>query len=43
MKVREVRTNDDTLLTIKILFMYELVDIEKMLDKSQDPISDLTK
>lgn len=38
--VNEVRTLDDTLMTIKIMIIYELVDIFTMLDKTQDPISD---
>lgn len=38
--VSEVRTNDDTLITIKLMLFYELVDIEKMLDATADPIGD---
>lgn len=39
-KVNEVRTSDDTLLTIKLTLIYKLNDIYKMLDCTQDPISD---
>merc|ERR1719181_677504 len=38
--VQEVRTNDDTLITIKLMLFFELVDIEKMLDATPDPIGD---
>jgi hypothetical protein len=41
--VREVRTLDDTLITVKIMLIYELVDVNLMLDKTQDPISDFIK
>ncbi|XP_005100203.2 uncharacterized protein LOC101861588 [Aplysia californica] len=39
--VREVRTNDDTMLTVKVMLFYEMVDVLKMLDTSHDPIADL--
>mmetsp|Transcript_26382 Transcript_26382/g.61572 ORF Transcript_26382/g.61572 Transcript_26382/m.61572 type:complete len:370 (-) Transcript_26382:469-1578(-) len=38
--VSEVRTNDDTLITIKLMLFFDLVDIEKMLDATPDPIGD---
>ena len=38
--VSEVRTNDDTLITIKLMLFFELTDIEKMLDATADPIGD---
>merc|ERR1719181_2010301 len=38
--VNEVRTNDDTLITIKLMLFFELVDIERMLDATPDPIGD---
>merc|ERR1719473_2284806 len=38
--VSEVRTNDDTLITIKLMLFFELNDIEKMLDATADPIGD---
>lgn len=39
--VRELRTSDDALLTLHIMIFFELVDIEKMLDSTNDPISDM--
>jgi hypothetical protein len=41
--VREVRTLDDTLITVKVMLIYELIDVDLMLDKTQDPISDFIK
>jgi len=38
--VNEVRTNDDTLITVKLMLFFELIDIEKMLDATPDPIGD---
>lgn len=38
--VSEVRTNDDTLITVKLMLFFELSDIEKMLDATNDPIGD---
>merc|ERR1719478_1283229 len=38
--VTEVRTNDDTLITIKLMLFFDLIDIEKMLDATPDPIGD---
>ena len=38
--VRDVRTADDAQLTVHLMIFYELVDIEKMLDSSNDPIGD---
>jgi hypothetical protein len=39
--VRDLRTSDDALLTLHIMIFFELVDIEKMLDSTNDPISDM--
>ncbi|GFS26910.1 POU domain protein [Elysia marginata] len=39
--VREVRTSDDTMLTVKIMMFYQMEDILKMLDTTHDPIADL--
>ena len=38
--VREVRTKDDTTITVKLMIFFELVDIVKMLDRTHDPIAD---
>ena len=38
--VTDVRTADDAVLTIKLMVFFELLDIEKMLDTSHDPIGD---
>jgi len=38
--VSEVRTNDDTLITVKLMLFFELRDVEKMLDATNDPIGD---
>jgi hypothetical protein len=38
--VQQVRTLDDTLLSINIMVVYELNDVFRMLDMTQDPISD---
>jgi len=38
--VTAVRTADDAVLTIKLMVFFELLDIEKMLDTSHDPIGD---
>lgn len=39
--VRDLRTSDDALLTLHIMIFFELVDIEKMLNETNDPISDI--
>ncbi|KAH3768884.1 uncharacterized protein LOC127844917 [Dreissena polymorpha] len=39
--VKEVRTNDDTMITVKLMLFYQLKDIHKMLDTTHDPIADL--
>ena len=39
--VNEVRTNDDTLVTVKLMIFFELKDIERMLSATADPISDI--
>ncbi len=38
--VNEVRTADDAVLTIKLMLFFELIDIERMLATSHDPIGD---
>jgi hypothetical protein len=38
--VESVRTRDDALLAIKLMVFFELVDIEKMLDQTHDPVAD---
>lgn len=39
--VRDVRTSDDAQLTVQLLLFYELRDIERMLDTSNDPIGEI--
>ncbi|XP_046570214.1 uncharacterized protein LOC124278529 [Haliotis rubra] len=39
--VRDVRTNDDTMITVKLMLFYSIVDVVKMLDTTHDPIADL--
>jgi hypothetical protein len=38
--VTDVRTSDDALLTVRLMIFFELVDIERMLDTTHDPIGD---
>ena len=38
--VENVRTSDDALLVVKLMVFFELVDIEKMLDQTHDPVAD---
>jgi len=38
--VPNVRTADDALLVVKLMVFFELVDIERMLDQTHDPIAD---
>lgn len=38
--VRDVRTADDALLIVQLMVFFELVDIERMLDQTHDPIAD---
>jgi len=38
--VAEVRTADDAVLTIRLMIFFRLVDIEKMLENTHDPIGD---
>ena len=38
--VHEVRTKDDTMITVKLMIFFQLVDINKMLDNTHDPIGD---
>ena len=39
--VPDVRTGDDAVLTIRLMIFFELVDIERMLDTTHDPIGDM--
>ena len=36
-----MRTSDDAQITVKLMVFYEIIDIEKMLDSTHDPIGDL--
>jgi hypothetical protein len=38
--VAEVRTTDDAVVTIRLMIFFELIDIERMLDTTHDPIGD---
>lgn len=38
--VRDVRTADDAVLTMRLMIFFELVDIDRMLDTTHDPIGD---
>jgi len=38
--VTEVRTKDDTMITVKLMIFFQLVNINKMLDNTHDPIAD---
>jgi hypothetical protein len=38
--VAQVRTADDALLTVQVMIFFELVDIDRMLDQTHDPIVD---
>lgn len=38
--VSEVRTSDDALLTVQVMIFFELIDIERMLDQTHDPVAD---
>ncbi|MEO0814733.1 MAG: hypothetical protein AAFY60_17860, partial [Myxococcota bacterium] len=38
--VEDVRTSDGAVLTLKLMIFFELVDIERMLDATHDPIGD---
>ena len=38
--VRDVRTSDDAVLVVRLMIFFELLDIEKMLDTTHDPIGD---
>ncbi|XP_033730756.1 uncharacterized protein LOC117320210 [Pecten maximus] len=39
--VRDVRTVDDTMITVKLMIFYDLKEILKMLDKTHDPVADM--
>ncbi|CAI8029915.1 hypothetical protein GBAR_LOCUS16979 [Geodia barretti] len=39
--VRDVRTKNDTLITVKLMLFYELVDVNTMLNLTHDPIADM--
>ena len=38
--VKDVRTADDAVLVVRLMLFFELLDIEKMLDTTHDPIGD---
>merc|ERR1712110_240638 len=38
--IQEVRTKDDTMITVKVMIFFQLINIEKMLDNTADPIAD---
>jgi hypothetical protein len=38
--VRDVRTSDDAVLTIRLMIFFELIDIDRMLETTHDPIGD---
>ncbi len=38
--VEDARTADDALLTVQTMVFFELVDIERMLDRTHDPVAD---
>lgn len=38
--VSDIRTADDALITVKFMLFYQLVDIERMLSATEDPIAD---
>ena len=35
-----MRTNDDTLVTVKVMVFFELAELEVMLNNTHDPIAD---
>lgn len=39
--VRDVRTKNDTLITVKLMLFYELMDVNLMLNLTHDPIADM--
>ena len=39
--VVDVRTKDDAVVTVKLMLFFELRDIERMLDRTHDPVADL--
>ena len=39
--VNDVRTKDDAVVTVKLMLFFELRDIERMLDRTHDPIADM--
>jgi len=38
--IENVRTADDALLTVRLMIFFELTDVERMLDRTHDPIAD---
>lgn len=38
--VEEVRTADEALLAVKLMVFFELVDVDRMLDQTHDPVAD---
>jgi len=39
--VSDVRTADDALVAVKVMIFYEITDLEKMLDSTEDPVADM--
>jgi len=39
--VEDVRTNDDAVVTIRLIIFFHLSDIDKMLDNTHDPPTDI--
>ena len=39
--VKDVRTADDALVAVKVMIFYEIVDLERMLDTTEDPVADM--
>ncbi|XP_076438429.1 uncharacterized protein LOC143277472 [Babylonia areolata] len=39
--MREIRTNDDTMITVKVMVFFAVTDILQMLDNTSDPVADI--
>ena len=39
--VKDVRTSDDALVSVKVMIFYEIADLERMLDTTEDPVADM--
>ena len=39
--ITDVRTMDDALISVKIMIFYEIIDVGRMLDSTNDPIADI--